>query len=121
YSIGAADRAEGERILRSEILKHLDALPEGQQVMLKLSLPVEPDAFGDLVDHPAVLKVVALSGGYTRDEACAALSRNRGVIASFSRALLDGLRVDMSDSEFDAALGGAIDAIHRASTEKTPA
>jgi fructose-bisphosphate aldolase class I len=121
YSIGAADRAEGERILRSEILKQLDALPEGQQVMLKLSLPVEPDAFRELVDHPAVLKIVALSGGYTRDEACAELARNRGVIASFSRALLNGLRVDMSEAEFDAALAEAIDAIHRASTDKVAA
>jgi fructose-bisphosphate aldolase class I len=121
YSIGAADRAEGERILRAEILKHLDALPEGQQVMLKLSLPVEPEAFADLVDHPAVLKIVALSGGYTRDEACVELARNRGLIASFSRALLNGLRVNMSDGEFDAELGEAIDAIYRASTEKTAA
>lgn len=121
YSIKAADRAEGERILRSEILRHLDALPGDRQIMLKLSLPVEPDAYRDLVDHPAVLKVVALSGGYSRDEACAELARNTGMIASFSRALLDGLRVDMSDAEFDAALAEAIEAIYRASTEKTAA
>ena len=118
YSIRAADRAEGEEILLSEILKHLDALPEGQQVMLKLSLPVVPNAFRGLVNHPKVLKVVALSGGYTRDEACAELARNEGMIASFSRALLDGLRAQMSDAEFDAALGEAIDAIYCASTEK---
>jgi fructose-bisphosphate aldolase class I len=121
YSIKAPDRAEGERILLSEILKHLDALPEGRQVMLKLSLPVTPNAYKPLVDHPAVLKVVALSGGYTRDEACAELARNEGMIASFSRALLDGLRAQMSDAEFDAALGEAIHAIHCASTEKVSA
>ena len=119
YSIKAPDRIEGERMLLSEILAHLDALPEGQQVMLKLSLPVAPNAYKALVDHPAVLKVVALSGGYARDEACAELARNEGMIASFSRALLDGLHAAMSDAEFDAALGEAIDAIHCASTEKT--
>ena len=86
--------------------------------MLKLSLPVVPNAFRGLVNHPKVLKVVALSGGYTRDEACAELARNEGMIASFSRALLDGLRAQMSDAEFDAALGEAIDAIYCASTEK---
>lgn len=118
YSINAADRAEGETILRDEILAHLDALPEGRQVMLKLSLPVEANLFRPIVNHPKVLKVVALSGGYSRDEACAHLARNDGMIASFSRALLDSLRVRMSDAEFDAALGEAIDAIYRASTEK---
>jgi len=118
YSIKAADRAEGEEILRAEILRQLDALPEGQQVMLKLSLPVVPNAFRALVEHPRVLRVVALSGGYSRDEACAELAKNDGMIASFSRALLDGLRAQMSDAEFDAALGEAIDAIYRASTAK---
>ena len=121
YSIKAKDRAEGEAILRDEILTHLDALPKGRQVMLKLSLPVEANLFRPVVDHPKVLKVVALSGGYTRDEACAHLARNDGMIASFSRALLDSLRAQMSDAEFDAALGEAIDAIHCASTEKVAA
>lgn len=121
YSIKAADRAQGETILRDEILAHLDALPEGRQVMLKLSLPVEANLFRPIVNHPKVLKVVALSGGYSRDEACAHLARNDGMIASFSRALLDRLRVQMSDAEFDAALGEAIDAIYRASTEKVAA
>jgi fructose-bisphosphate aldolase class I len=121
YSIKAADRAEGEEILREEILKQLDALPEGQQVMLKLSLPVRPNAFRALVEHPKVLKVVALSGGFSRDEACAELARNEGMIASFSRALLDSLRAQMTDAEFDAALGEAIDAIHCASTQKVAA
>jgi fructose-bisphosphate aldolase class I len=121
YSIKASDRAEGEEMLRDEILAQLDALRDGQQVMLKLSLPVVPNAFRALVHHPRVLKVVALSGGYSRDEACAELARNDGMIASFSRALLDGLRAQMSDGEFDAALGEAIDAIYRASTEKVAA
>ena len=121
YSIKAPDRKEGEVILRDEILAHLDALPETQQVMLKLSIPVEANFFRPLVEHPRVLKVVALSGGYSRDEACELLARNDGMIASFSRALLNGLRVRMSDAEFDAALGEAIDAIHRASTEKVAA
>jgi fructose-bisphosphate aldolase class I len=121
YSIKAADRSAGEAILREEILTHLDALPEGRQVMLKLSLPVQPNAFKALVEHRKVLKVVALSGGYTRDEACAELARNEGMIASFSRALLDSLRAQMNDAEFDAALGEAIDAIHRASTQKIAA
>jgi fructose-bisphosphate aldolase class I len=121
YSIKATDRAEGEEILRREILAGLDGLPEGQQVMLKLSLPVQPNAFKALVEHPKVLKVVALSGGFSRDEACAELARNEGMIASFSRALLDSLRAQMSDAEFDAALGEAIDAIHEASTQKVAA
>jgi fructose-bisphosphate aldolase, class I len=121
YSIKAADRAAGEEILRDEIVKQLDALPDGQQVMLKLSLPVEANLYRPLVEHPNVLKVVALSGGFTRDEACAELARNDGLIASFSRALLDSLRAQMSDAEFDAALAEAIDAIHCASTQKVAA
>ncbi len=118
YSIKAADRAAGEAILRDEILRGLDALPDGRQVMLKLSIPVEANAFKPLVEHPKVLKVVALSGGFSRSEACAELARNHGMIASFSRALLDDLRAQMSDAEFDAALGEAIDAIYGASTQK---
>jgi fructose-bisphosphate aldolase class I len=121
YSIKATDRAAGEAILRDEILRGLDALPDGQQVMLKLSIPVEANAFKPLVDHPKVLKVVALSGGFSRNEACAELARNQGMIASFSRALLDDLRAQMSDTEFDAALGEAIDAIYGASTQKVAA
>jgi fructose-bisphosphate aldolase class I len=121
YSIKSEGRAEGEAILREEILKALDALPGGEQVMLKLSIPVEPNAYRPLVQHPKVLKVVALSGGYSRDEACAELAKNEGMIASFSRALLDSLRAQMSDEEFDAALDEAIGAIHAASTEKVAA
>ena len=118
YTIRAEDRAEGEVMLKTEILRQLDALPKGQQVMLKLSIPVVPNTYRELVNHPKVLKVVALSGGFSRDEACAELAKNEGMIASFSRALLDSLRVQMSDAEFDAALGEAIEAIHAASTVK---
>ena len=121
YSIGAEDRARGEVMLREEIIKGLDDLPGGQQVMLKLSIPVEDNAFRPLVEHPKVLKVVALSGGYSRDEACKRLARNDGLIASFSRALLEELRVQMSDDEFDATLDEAIGAIHAASTRKVAA
>lgn len=114
-TISIADKAEAEAILRDEILKHLNALPQGTQVMLKLSLPTVDNFYAPLVDHPAVLKVVALSGGYSRDAANAILARNRGIIASFSRALTEGLSAQQSDAEFDAALGKAIDSIHAAS------
>jgi fructose-bisphosphate aldolase class I len=120
-NIKSPERAEADRILLDELLKGLDALPAGDKVMLKLSLPATPGLFGPLVDHPRVLRVVALSGGFSRPEACAQLARNRGMIASFSRALLEDLRQQMSDEEFDRALGGAIDEIHRASTEKVAA
>jgi len=114
-NIKSETRAECDQILLEEILNNLDALPNGQQVMLKLSLPVKPGLFDPLVDHPKVLRVVALSGGYKRPEACVELSRNRGVIASFSRALLEDLRAQMSDEEFDTSLAGAIDEIYKAS------
>jgi fructose-bisphosphate aldolase, class I len=114
-NIKSATRAECDTLMRAEILKQLDELPEGQQVMLKLSLPVVPGTFDALVDHPKVLRVVALSGGFHRPEACIELAKNRGVIASFSRALLEDLRAQMSDVEFDAALGQAIDEIYAGS------
>ncbi len=117
-NIKSPERAEADAILLDEILKALDALPEGQQVMLKLSIPATPGLFDPLVDHPKVLRVVALSGGYKRPEACAELAKNRGMIASFSRALLEDLRHGMADAEFDTALAGAIYDIHRASTRK---
>ena len=121
YDITAADREEGERLLMAEILKGLDALPEGRKVMLKLSIPVVPDLYKPLIDHPAVARVVALSGGYSTDDACEHLAKNHGMIASFSRALLSDLRVQMSDAEFDAALASAIDDIYAASAEKAAA
>lgn len=120
-NIKSATRADCDRILLAELTKALDALPDSQQVMLKLSLPVVPGTFDALVDHPRVLKVVALSGGYARPEACVELAKNRGIIASFSRALLEDLRHGMSDAEFDASLAGAIDEIHCGSTRKTAA
>lgn len=117
-NIKSPERAEADVILRDEILTALDALPEGTQVMLKLSIPAVAGTFDPLVDHPKVLRVVALSGGYKRPEACAVLAKNRGMIASFSRALLEDLRAHMTDDEFDASLGEAIDAIYTASVEK---
>jgi len=114
-NIKSATRAECDALLLEEILRHLDSLDHDEQVMLKLSLPVTPGSFEPLVDHPKVLKVVALSGGYNRPEACAELARNRGIIASFSRALLEDLRHQMSDDEFSGSLGNAIDEIHAAS------
>lgn len=117
-NIKSDTRAECDQILLEEILKNLDALPDGEQVMLKLSLPVKSGLFDPLVDHPKVLRVVALSGGYKRPEACAELAKNRGIVASFSRALLEDLRAQMSDAEFNASLGGAIDEIYKGSTQK---
>lgn len=114
-TISIPDKAEAEALLRDEILKHLDALPADRKVMLKLSLPTVDNFYAPLVDHPRVLKVVALSGGHSREAANAILSRNRGVIASFSRALTEGLSAQQSDVEFDAALGEAIASIHAAS------
>ncbi len=115
YDITASDRAEGEKILLAAIEEGLDALPEGQQVMLKLSIPKEAGLYAGLTRHPKVLRVVALSGGYSTDEACAELARNSGMIASFSRGLLQDLRATQNDSEFDGTLSGAIDQIHAAS------
>jgi fructose-bisphosphate aldolase class I len=117
-NIKSADRTQSDDLLLTAILEELDGLLEGQQVMLKLSIPAEPGKFDRLVDHPKVLRVVALSGGFSRDEACAELAKNPGMIASFSRALLSDLRAQQSDQEFDRTLGTAIDEIYRASTSK---
>lgn len=115
YDIKAADRADGEKVLLEAIMEGLDALPAGQQVMLKLSIPAEANLYRPAIQHPAVLRVVALSGGYTTEEACAELSKNHGMIASFSRGLLQDLRASQDDEEFDATLAAAIDRIHAAS------
>jgi fructose-bisphosphate aldolase class I len=120
-NIKSADRAKSDDLLLAAILEELDELPEGQQVMLKLSIPAKPGLFQPLIDHPKVLRVVALSGGFSREEACRELAKNPGMIASFSRALLSDLRYDQSDEEFDRTLGSAIDEIYEASTEKVPA
>jgi fructose-bisphosphate aldolase class I len=120
-NIKSADRAQSDDLLLTAILEELDEIGEGQRVMLKLSIPAEAGKFQPLVDHPKVLRVVALSGGFSREEACRELARNPGMIASFSRALLSDLRAQQSDEEFDRTLGTAIDEIHRASTSKVPA
>jgi fructose-bisphosphate aldolase, class I len=117
-SIKSPDKAGAEAILCAELTKHLDALPAGRRVMLKLTIPDVPDLYSGLTTHPRVARVVALSGGYTRDDACRRLSRNHGMTASFSRALVQDLRVAMSDAEFNAALATSIDEIYRASTAK---
>jgi len=117
-NIKSPQRADADQILLEELTKALDAMPSDGKVMLKLSIPAKPGLFGPLVDHPRVLRVVALSGGFKRPEACAELAKNRGMIASFSRALLEDLRHQMSDEEFNASLGSAIDEIYTASTNK---
>ncbi|WP_297772443.1 fructose bisphosphate aldolase [uncultured Roseovarius sp.] len=114
-TISIADKAEAEEILRGAILAQLDALPADQEVMLKLTLPETDNLYEALVSHPRVLRVVALSGGYSRDEANARLSRNTGVIASFSRALTEGLSARQSDAEFNATIARSIDDIRSAS------
>lgn len=113
--IHCPDKAAAEKILKAEILANLDQLPSGSHVMLKLTLPVVDDFYADLVEHPRVLKVVALSGGYSRKEANERLAKQKGVIASFSRALTEGLTAQQSDAQFDAALDEAIQSIYQAS------
>ncbi|MGY3437247.1 MULTISPECIES: fructose bisphosphate aldolase [unclassified Marinovum] len=114
-TITISDKAEAEEILRDELLKGLDKLPEGEKVMLKLSLPTEANIYQPLINHPKVQRVVALSGGYSRDEANEKLSKNTGMIASFSRGLSEGLSAQQSDAEFDAMLADAVDSIYQAS------
>lgn len=113
--INAPDKAEAEAMLRDALLAGLDAVPAGAKVMFKLTLPDEDGFYAALVAHPRVLRVVALSGGYARAEANARLARNPGVIASFSRALVDGLSAQMDDAAFDATLDASIASIHAAS------
>jgi len=117
-SIKSPDKTGAEAILLAELTRHLEAAPNGPQVMFKLTLPDVPDLYLPLVKHKRVTRVVALSGGYTRAEACRRLAANHGMIASFSRALVEELRHSMSDAEFEAALAKSIDEIYRASTEK---
>ncbi len=113
--INSATKSEAEALLKDEIKAQLDALPEGTKVSLKLTIPNEAGLYDSLADHPAVVRVVALSGGYTTDDACARLSQNSKMIASFSRALTEGLNVAMSDADYNAALGSNIDKIYKAS------
>jgi fructose-bisphosphate aldolase class I len=113
--INSPEKAAAEAILKKEMLAHLDALPEGQSVMVKLTLPEESGFYEDVIRHPKMLKVVALSGGYSRDEANTRLTANHGMIASFSRALTQGLSAQQSDSEFNGLLDTAIESIYQAS------
>jgi fructose-bisphosphate aldolase, class I len=117
-SIKSPDKKGAEAILLDELKKRADALPAGRQVMFKLTLPDVVDLYAPLVNHPRCARVVALSGGYSRDDACKKLAANHGMIASFSRALAEDLRQSMSDAEFEAALAKSIDEIYRASTVK---
>jgi fructose-bisphosphate aldolase class I len=117
-SINAPDKAGAEALLLAAITRRLDALPTASRVMLKLTLPNVPDLYAGLAERDDVVRVVALSGGYTRAEACALLARNHHMIASFSRALLEDLRITMTDQAFDQALAVAIDQIYQASTVK---
>ncbi len=114
-TISIADKAEAEDMLLAAILRHLGGVPEGQKVMLKLSIPTVANHYLPLVSHPKVMRVVALSGGYSRDAANALLAQNKGVIASFSRALTEGLSAQQSDAEFDRVLGATIQSIYDAS------
>jgi len=113
--IYSPQKAEAEALLKLEILTQLNLLSEGEEVMLKLTLPTEANFYKELVDHPRVLKVVALSGGYSRDDANAKLAENRGMIASFSRALTEGVSAQQSQEEFEATLDKAIEGIYQAS------
>lgn len=117
-SIKSPTKKEAEAILLDEITKKLDALPGDRKVMLKLSIPTVPDFYLPLIKHDRVLRVVALSGGYSRDDASKLLAENHGMIASFSRALAEGLQHGMSDKEFDDTLGRSVDEIYKASTVK---
>lgn len=120
-SIKSPTKAEAETILREEIAAELDKLPSGDKVMLKLTIPTVADFYAPLVSHPSVVRVVALSGGYSTADACEKLSQNHGMIASFSRALAEKLRVSMSDAEFNASIAATIDQIYAASVNKVGA
>ena len=117
-NIKSEQKAQAEEILKTSLISHLNKLNENQTVMLKLSLPTKPNLYQDLVNHPRVLKVVALSGGYSRDDANKKLVENKGVIASFSRALTEGLSAKQSDDQFDALLDSTIQSIFDASVNK---
>ncbi|MCA0970919.1 fructose bisphosphate aldolase [Halobacillus litoralis] len=117
-NIHSEDKEKSEGILHEEILKHLDELSEDQNVMLKLSIPTKANQYKQLIDHPRVVRVVALSGGYARDDANSRLKENDGLIASFSRALVDDLNVNQSDKEFNQTLQNAVETIYNASVTK---
>ena len=120
-NLKSPERDKCDHLLLAALLEELDEIPDDQQVMLKLSLPVQANLFEPLVNHQKVLRVVALSGGFSREDACRELAKNPGMIASFSRALLSDLRHQQSDQEFDRTLGTAIDEIYDASVARVPA
>jgi fructose-bisphosphate aldolase class I len=113
--IHSSDKSESERIMKEEILKNLNSLPKNDLIMLKLSIPTEDNFFAELINHPQVMRVVALSGGYTREDAVKALKKNHGLIASFSRALVEGLNDKQTDEEFNDILASSIKKIYEAS------
>jgi fructose-bisphosphate aldolase class I len=113
--IHCPDKSTAETLLKAAILEKLNVLETGQQVMLKLTLPEQADIYGDFVHHTRVVRVVALSGGYTREEADDRLRKNHGIVASFSRALLEGLSDNQTDAEFDTTLDASIRSIYAAS------
>jgi fructose-bisphosphate aldolase class I len=116
-SIGSPNKAKAEAMMKAEILKQLDGMPDDQKIMLKLTLPEENNFYAELISHSNVIRVVALSGGYDLEEACTRLANNDGMIASFSRALSNDLRASQSEAEFDTALGTAVDKIFDASVK----
>jgi fructose-bisphosphate aldolase, class I len=120
-SISSPHKEQAETLLHDAIAKHLEALPGGATVMLKITIPTRPGLYGDLASDPRVLRVVALSGGYSRDEACARLARDPTLIASFSRALLEGLTENQTDEQFNAQLESSIEQIYQASVHKQSA
>jgi fructose-bisphosphate aldolase, class I len=119
-SISSPHKEQAEMLLRDAIAKHVEALPDDALVMLKITIPTRPGLYGELAAHPRVLRIVALSGGYSRDEACALLARDPTLIASFSRALLEGLTEGQTDEEFNARLESSIEQIYRASVHEQP-
>jgi len=119
--ISSPHKEKAETLLHDVIAKHVEALPEGATVMLKVTIPTRPGLYGDLASDPRVLRVVALSGGYSRDEACALLARDPTLIASFSRALLEGLTESQTDEQFNAQLESSVEQIYRASVHEQPA
>jgi fructose-bisphosphate aldolase class I len=120
-SISSPHKEQAEALLNDAIAKRVEALPEGSTVMVKITIPTRPGLYGDLASDPRVLRVVALSGGYSRDEACARLARDPTLIASFSRALLEGLTENQTDEQFNAQLESSIEQIYQASVHKQPA
>jgi fructose-bisphosphate aldolase class I len=120
-SISSPHKEYAESLLRDAIAKHLETVPEGAQVMLKLTIPTQPGLYSELASDARILRIVALSGGYSRDEACALLVKDPSLIASFSRALLEGLTEGQTDEEFNATLESSIEEIYQASVDKQPA